>query len=47
MGTEYGSVGSASVRVRTLHKCQQLRDVMTLAMLIFCQHDLPLERLMP
>lgn len=39
MGTEYGSYHSASVRVRTLHKCQHLRDVMTLAMLTFCQHD--------
>jgi len=41
MGTEYGSVDSASVRVRTLHKYQNLRDVKTLAVLIFCQHDHP------
>ena len=38
MGTEYGSVGIASVRVRTLHKYQHLRDVKTVAMLIFWQH---------
>lgn len=41
MGTEYGSYHSASVRVRTLHKCQHLGDVKTLAMLIFCQQDYP------
>lgn len=39
MGTEYGSVDIASVRVRTLHKCQHLRDVKTVVMLIFWQHD--------
>lgn len=37
MGTDYGSLGIASVRVRTLHKCQHSRDILLLRMLIFCQ----------